>query len=315
MRPFRFGLLLEQFTSPGQVLAAARRAEADGFSTFLIRDHLMGTPFPPQYAPWTTLAAVSQVTSTLRLGTLVIANDFRHPAILAKEVTTLDQLSNGRVELGIGAGFLREEFERSGQTFHPNKVRVDRLAESLEVLNTLLAGSPVTYTGDHYAFDEFVNFPPPVQSPRPPVLVAGAGPRVLSLAGRCADSVAFLSAPLSGGVLADSAEARSAENVSRQVDTVSRAAGARFANLELSVFATIVGSTDRHSAAEQLARQRRWEISSEGVLQMPTVLVGTPDEMAEDLQRRRELFGISYIVARDGQLADTTPLVRRLANT
>ena len=315
MRPFRFGLVLEQFSSVRQVLEAARRAEADGFSTFLIRDHLLAYPFPPQFAPWTTLAAVSQVTSTLRLGTLVTANDFRHPAILAKEVTTLDQLSNGRAELGIGAGFLREEFERSGQTFHPNKVRVDRLAESLEVLNALLGGASLTYTGEHYAFDEFANFPPPLQRPRPPILVAGAGPRVLSLAGRCADTVGLLSAPLSGGVLVDSAEARSAENVAQQVDIVRRAAGERFANLELSVFATLVGSTARLLTADALAGQRAWEVSPENVLQMPTVLVGTPDEMAEDLQRRRELFGISYIVVRDSQVADAAPLVRRLANS
>src|SRR5438067_13005338 len=125
MRPFRFGLVVERFSDPKSVLEMARRAEGAGVSTFLVRDHLIDAPFGPQYAPWTTLASVAQVTRTLRVGTLVIANDFRHPAVLAKEVTTLDQLSGGRVELGMGAGFLREEFERAGMTFYPNKVRVD----------------------------------------------------------------------------------------------------------------------------------------------------------------------------------------------
>ena len=313
MRPFRFGLVVEQFTSPGQVLETARRAEADGFSTFLIRDHLIDHPFPPQYAPWTTLAAVSQVTTTLRLGNLVIANDFRHPSQLAKEVTTLDQLSSGRAELGIGAGFLREEFERTGQTFHPTKVRVDRLSESLAVLDALLAGKPLSYNGEHYAFDEFVNFPMPVQQPRPPILVAGAGRRVLSLAGGYGDIAALLSAPLSGGVLVDSVAARSAENVTQQVAIVRNAAGERFADLELSIFATFIGASDRRAAAEKLAGQRGWKASPQEVLRMPTVLIGTAEELAEDHHRRRDQFGISYIVLRDSQLADAAPLVRRLA--
>src|SRR5437764_15109642 len=112
MRPFRFGLVVERFSDPKSVLEMARRAEG----AFLVRDHLIDAPFGPQYAPWTTLASVAQVTRTLRVGTLVIANDFRHPAVLAKEVTTLDQLSGGRVELGRGAGFLREGFEQAGMT-------------------------------------------------------------------------------------------------------------------------------------------------------------------------------------------------------
>src|SRR5438132_1648383 len=260
MRAFRFGLLIERFTDPKSVLETARRAEANGFATFVIRDHLIDRPFGPQYAPWTTLASVSQVTRGLGVGTLVIANDFRHPAVLAKEVTTLDQLSGGRVELGIGAGFLREEFERAGLTFYPNKVRVDRLAESLQVLDPLLRGCEVTHRGEHYTFDGFVNFPPPVQQPRPPILVAGAGRRVLSIAARQADSVALLSAPLSGGVLADSAEARSARNVAEQIEIVRKAAGERFPDLELSVFATLIGSRNRREAAEELARQRGWAV-------------------------------------------------------
>src|ERR1051326_4696798 len=112
MHSFRFGLLIERFASPAYVLETDRRAEALGFTTFLIRDHLIDEPFGPQYGPFTTLAAVALATTTLRVGTLVIANDFRHPAVLAKEVTTLDQLSGGRAELGLGAGFLREEYRR-----------------------------------------------------------------------------------------------------------------------------------------------------------------------------------------------------------
>jgi probable F420-dependent oxidoreductase len=315
MHPFRFGLLIEQFPDPQSVLETARRAEAGGFSTLLIRDHMLDRPFAPQYAPWTTLASIGQVTTTLRLGTMVIANDFRHPAVLAKEVTTLDQLSGGRVELGLGAGFFREEFERTGLTFHSNKVRVDRVAESLDVLDALLSGRPLTHHGDHYSFDEFVNFPPPLQRPRPPMLVAGAGPRVLSIAAQRADKVALMSAPLSGGVLVDSVEARSPNNFCAQVNVIREAAGDRFAQLELSVFATFVAADDRTGAAEKLARTRGWEARPEDVLAMPTVLIGSEEQIAEDLVRRRERHGVSYIVLRDSQLADAAPLVQRLTGT
>jgi probable F420-dependent oxidoreductase len=315
MRPFRFGLVLERFSDPTYVLETARRAEGEGFSTFLIRDHLIDEPFGPQYAPWTTLATVAQVTRTLRVGSLVIANDFRHPAVLAKEVTTLDQLSAGRVELGLGAGFLREEFERTGMTFYSNKVRVDRLAESLQVLDPLLRGCPVSHAGEHYTFDGFVNFPPPVQQPRPPILVAGAGRRVLSIAAQHADTVALLSAPLSGGVLVDSAESRSARNVAAQVEVVRNAAGPRFADLELSVFATLIVAEDRHDAADMLARQRGWAVPPQEVLEMPTVLVGDTELIVADLVQRRAEHGISYIVVKDSQFADAIPLVQRLAGT
>jgi probable F420-dependent oxidoreductase len=195
MHPFRFGLLIERFPEPAYVLETARRAEGSGYATFLIRDHLIDEPFGPQYAPWTTLAAVAQATTTLRVGTLVIDNDFRHPTVLAKEVTTLDQLSGGRVELGLGAGFLREEYRRAGLPFDANSVRVDRLAEALPVLDGLLRGKPVTFHGEHYQLDGFTNFPPPRQTPRPPMLVGGAGPRMLSLAARCADARAAAEQP------------------------------------------------------------------------------------------------------------------------
>jgi len=315
MRPFRFGLLLEHFTSPAYVKDMVQRAEADGFSTFLIRDHLIEPPFGDQYAPWITLATLAQTTTTIRLGTLVTANDFRHPAVLAKEVTTLDQFSNGRVELGIGAGFFREEFERAGLTFFSNKVRVDRLAESVEVLDRLLQGNSFSYRGEHYTFDNFRNFPPPVQHPRPPILVAGAGRRVLSIAAKHADTVALLSSQLSGGVLADSACARSAQHAAEQIGTVRRAAGERFQSLELSVFASILSTDDRRSAAIEVARQRGWDVTDTEILDMPTILIGTTDQIVADLQRWRASLGVSYIVVRDSHFDAAAPVVRLLAGS
>jgi probable F420-dependent oxidoreductase len=302
MRPFRFGLLVERFESPAQVLDTARKAEAAGLSTVLIRDHLIEPPFGPQYAPLTTLASIAQVTHTLRVGTLVIANDFRHPAVLAKDVTTLDQLSGGRFELGLGAGFLHEEFQRTGLTFHPNAVRVDRLAEALPVLDRLLRGQVVTHHGTHFQFFEFVNFPPPVQQPRPPILIGAGGSRMLSLAAKYADTIALMPTTLSGGTMADRPEARSPESVARQVELVRNAAGDRFADLELSVNASVIVTTDRERTATEFARQRGWSVPPEQVLQMPSVFIGEPGEIVEQLEHVREHLGISYFIFRDSQL-------------
>ena len=312
MHPFRFGLLVEQFPSVDYLVAVAQQAERAGFSTLLIRDHLLDRPFPGQYAPWVTLAHLAGVTRTLRLGTMVTANDFRHPAMLAKEVTTLDQLSGGRVELGLGAGFFREEYDRAGLSFDSNKVRVDRLEESLEVLDALLRGVCLTYNGQQVRFDCFTNFPPPVQQPRPPLLVAGAGRRVLSIAARHADSVGLLAAPLSGGVLVDSAEARSPANMERQIQVLRSAAVDRFACLELSAIATLEWTANSHATAERIAQLRGWNVPARDLLEMPTMLIGTTDELLERLHARRERFGLSYFVVRDSQLADAASLLLAL---
>jgi probable F420-dependent oxidoreductase len=313
MHPFRFGLLVERFPDPTYVLETARRAEAEGFATFLIRDHLVDGPFGPQYAPWSTLATVAAATTRLRVGTMVIDNDFRHPTVLAKEVTTLDQLSGGRVELGLGAGFLREEYQRAGLPFDANSVRVDRLAEALPVLDGLLRGEAVTYHGQHYELDGFVNFPPPVQTPRPRILVGGGGPRMLSIAATCADAVTLLPSSLHTGELTDSAQARGPDNVRRQLEIVRTAAGERLAALELSLFGTFVAASDRHAAAEQLAAQRGWEAPPEAVLAMPSLVIGDAQAMEDQLERIRADMGISYFVARDNQLEAAAGAARRLA--
>jgi probable F420-dependent oxidoreductase len=313
MRPFRFGLLVEKFNSPNALIDTARRAELDGFSTLLVRDHLVAQPFGPQYAPWSTLACVAQATSTLRVGTLVIDNDFRHPTVLAKEATTLDQLSGGRVELGLGAGFLREEYRQAGLTYDKNSVRVDRLEEALIVLNALMRGQPVAYQGQHYQLDDFTSYPPPFQAPRPPLLVGGAGRRMLTLGGKYGDIVGLLPTALHAGGLVDSPEARLSSRVAQQVQIIRQAAGDRFSHIELSLIVSLVGRAERMAAARQVADERGWNVSADAVLQMPSILVGDTSAMAESLLETRETLGVSYIVVRDSQLELATPVVRRLA--
>src|SRR4030095_5188130 len=171
-RPFRFGVLGERIRSCDGLLAEARRAEALSYSTLLLRDRFMREPFGDQLAPMVALAAAAGATRTLRVGTLVLDNDWRHPVLLAKEAATLDLLSGGRFELGIGAGWLREEYRRAGIPFDPPGVRVARLEESIRLLKALLSSSsPARFEGEHYSVNGIETFPRPVQRARPPILV------------------------------------------------------------------------------------------------------------------------------------------------
>jgi probable F420-dependent oxidoreductase len=178
-RAFRFGVVAMQPRSRQEWAEHARKVEALGYATLLMADH-----FGDLLAPFPALVAAADVTTTLRLGTLVICNDFRHPAVLAQEAATLDLLSDGRVELGLGAGWLRAEYERTGILFEPGPVRVARLEESVRIVKGLLAGETVTFAGQHYTVTDLPGLPRPVQQPHPPLLVAGGGRRILTLAAR-----------------------------------------------------------------------------------------------------------------------------------
>lgn len=188
-RRFRFGVVGEDLRTAEQLTAEARRLEALGFSTLLLRDHFVTEPFGEQFAPMVGLMAAAAATTSLRVGTLVIDNDYRHPVLLAKEAASLDVLSGGRFELGLGAGWLRDEYERAGLPFDSAGVRIDRLEESLQILKCLLSGSPATIQGKHYTVDRLTTFPRPVQRPHPPILIGGGGERkTLRLVARYADA-------------------------------------------------------------------------------------------------------------------------------
>ena len=164
---FRFGLLGENVRSATALAQTARRAEAAGFATFLLRDHFIEEPFGHQPAPLTALATVAAATERLRVGSLVLCNDYRHPVLLAKEVATLDLLSGGRFELGLGAGFSRPEYEAAGLPFDPPGVRVDRLAEALQVFKGLFGAAPFTFAGRFYTVAKLDAFPKPVAAATP----------------------------------------------------------------------------------------------------------------------------------------------------
>ena len=314
MKPIRFGVLAEHAQTADQLLGTARRAEAAGCSTLLVRDHLVEGPFPHQLAPLTALAAVAAATTRLRVGTLVICNDLRHPAVLAKEVATLDVLSGGRVELGLGAGFLRRDYEASGLGFDEPRDRVSRLEESLRVLKGLFGPGPLTHRGRHYHLEGMDNFPMPVQRPHPPLHVAAARPRMLAIAGREADIVNLQGVSTTGGIVSEDPAGRSPEAVAERIERIRAAAGERFRDVELSTVATLAVTDRPRQAAEDLARARGWGLPPERVLAMPAVLAGPPGRLVELLDERREAFGLSYFILSDAALDAAAPLFELVAS-
>jgi probable F420-dependent oxidoreductase len=294
------------------LFGTARRAEQHGYATFLLRDHFVAEPFGHQLAPLAALTAVAAATSTIRVGTLVLDNDYRHPVLLAKEAATLDLLSGGRLELGIGAGWLREEYAAAGMAFDPPGVRVGRLAESLRVLKGLFAGAPLDFAGDYYTIDGLAAFPLPAQRPHPPLLVGAGSRRMLGIAGREADIVGILPKALPDGTISDDLAERTPETLKRKVAWVREAAGER--DVELSAMISPVIAADRRAAAERYAVERGWgAAAAEQVLAMPGTFVGTVERIVELMLDRREELGFSYYVVSDADLAAFAPVVERLA--
>ena len=313
-RPFRFGVFGENARSPEALLDTARRAEDSGYATFLIRDHFIEAPFGHQLAPLTALATVAAATTRLRIGSLVLSNDYRHPVILAKEIATLDVLSNGRVELGLGAGFSKAEYDGAGLPFDPPGVRVDRFEESIRVLKGLFAEGPLTFCGKHYAITNLDSYPKPAQRPHPPILIGAAGKRMLAIAAREADIIGFQTVSTAHGVMSDDPSGRLAPAVSARVEQVRQIAGARFDRIELSMVATVVLAEERRAAAERFARERGWAgISAEQVLEMPSVFIGSIDHVVDEMRARREQYGVSYYVVLDRAVQAVAPIVGRLA--
>lgn len=308
LHPFRFGVTAPTVLSGPAWVERVRRIEQLGYSIVHVPDH-----FRDQLAPVPALTAAAMATTRLRVGSLVFSNDFRHPVVLAKEAATLDVLSGGRFELGLGSGWLREEYDQAGIPFDAPGRRIERLAEAVAIVKGLLAGERVTLTGRHYAIVGLEGRPHPVQRPHPPILIGGGGQRTLSLAAREASIVGLVPrARRDGGGLdrADFGEAA----LRQKIDWVRAAAGDRFASLEVHALIQAVVVTDqRVAAAEQLAA--RFGVARELVLETPYVLVGTVDEICASLRERRERYGISYVTVFDRDLEAFAPVVERLAGT
>jgi probable F420-dependent oxidoreductase len=258
--------------------------------------------------------AAAKVTRTLRVGSLVLDNDYRHPVMLAKEAATLDLLSDGRFELGIGAGWLRAEYEQAGMAFESAGVRVSRLDEAIHILKGLWTSQPLTFAGNHYTVTNLNGFPRPVQRPHPPLLIGAGSKRVLALAAQEANIVGVLPKALPNGTISEEITERLPSTMVQKVEWVRQAAGERLNELELNMIIAPIFTEQRRQRAEQLACERGWSgIAVEDVLDMPSIFIGTPDQIVEDLQRRRERFGFSYFVVADASMEAFAPIVGRLA--
>jgi len=312
--PFRFGLLGESVRSATELVETTRRAEGAGFATFLLRDHFIAEPFGHQLAPLAALATAAAATATLRVGNLVLCNDYRHPVLLAKEVATLDLVSGGRFELGLGAGFSRPEYEAAGLPYDPPGVRVGRLAEALQVVKGVFGAAPFTFAGRFYTVTNLEAFPKPVQQPHPPILVGAGGRRMLAIAAREADIIGMQTATPGTGRRVPDPTGLLAETIAEKIDWVRQEAGTRFANLELSIVGSVIIAENRREAAERLVHARGWEgLSADKVFEMPSIFIGSVDQIVNEMQGRRERYGISYYVVRDSSLEMVAPIVARLA--
>jgi probable F420-dependent oxidoreductase len=286
----------------------ARKAEDWGYSVFTVPDRLAGI-----FAPVPALMSAAAATTRLRVGTNVLNNDFSHPVLVAREAATADLLTDGRLQLGLGAGHLKSEYDAAGLRFDAGGVRVERLAEAVTILKGLLKGKEVTFSGRYYRVNGHKIHPLPVQRPHPPILVGGNGPRLLTLAAKEADTVGLSGITFRRGGAEPDLSGWRAAGVDQRVRLVREAAGDRYELLEVNaLLQTVVVTDNRPEAAEELAR--RWtQLSPAEILESPYALVGTVDQQVEDLRARRARWGISYYVVFERYMEAFAPVVARLA--
>jgi len=303
-RLFRFGVQAAGVASRDEWVARAYRVEALGYDILLLPDH-----FGMQYAPFPALAVAAEATIDLRVGTFVNAVDFHHPAMLAKEAATLDILSQGRFELGLGAGWLKDEYDAAGLAFDAPGTRIDRLAEALTIVKGLFGPDPVNFAGAHYRVTNLTGSPRPAQDPRLPILVGGGGRRLLTLGAREADIVSINPRARREGGLDRADIAR--EAVAEKAGWVREAAGLRWDDLELNIPIVGVAVTDTPRAALAPFVERNG-LPEETLLASPHLLIGSVDGIVASLQEARERWGISYLTVPERHMQELAPVVARL---
>ncbi len=292
-RPFRFGMTTASAGSRQEWVEKARRLEALGYSTMTVPDH-----FPDILAATPAIMAAADATERLRISSWVFCNDFRHPVVLYKEAATLDLLSGGRFELGIGAGWLKSEYDMGGLPFDPPVQRVARMEETVRIIKGLAADGPFSFAGEHYRINALEGMPKPVQQPHPPLYIGGGGKRLLSFAAREADIVGLAAKALPEGGL-DVLDITAAA-VRRKLRWVRKAAEEAARDPELNILIFVLDITDdRRGAAERHAAEFPG-LTADDILASPHALIGTPAQIADDLRQRRAEYGLSYIVINTG---------------
>jgi len=298
-RPFRFSAVLRMAATGREWADKARRLEDSGFDTLLVPDHLVG----PRFAPIAALTAAACATTRLNVGTLVFANDFRHPAILAKEATTIDILSGGRLEMGLGTGWMAHDYRQAGLTLDSPGVRIARLAEAIDVLKGLWGEGPFSYAGKHYTIDAMDQTPKPARRPR--LMLGGGGPKMLALAAREADVINLTMRVKADGSGPDTADA-GPDAFRRKIDIVRAAAGDRFGGLELGTSILRIGpETETES----------WSAANPGAqADTPQVLIGSTEQICDRLRQWRDELGLTnFVLHHEHDLETFTPVVATLA--
>ena len=308
-RPFRFAVQAHGATNARAWKETARHVEALGYSTLYLPDH-----FSDQVGPIAALMAAADATTRLRVGSLVFDNDYRHPVVLAKEAATIDLLSDGRFDLGLGAGWMSSDYQHAGLTYDSAGVRIERMEEGLRIIKGLMTGEAFSFTGKHYRIDNLEGSPRPAQKPHPPIVLGGGGRKMLGVAAREADIVNVNFDLRAGRINKALVRTGLADATDEKIGWVKEAAGDRLDQIELSVTVFLCNVTDdRQEVAGMIGGG--FGAEARDVLEMPHFLIGNEDQIVEDLQRRRERYGISYVIV-PGEVADAlAPVVERLLGT
>ena len=311
--PFTFLADVFDVSSARELGEKARAAEALGVTTFVLPDHLVAQPAPVPY-----LAAVAALTERIRISAFVHNNDLRHPAVLAQELATLDVLSEGRLDVAIGAGWNGSEYAAIGLPFDPIRVRQARLAESVAVIKGCFGAGPFSFAGEHYTITDYEAQPKPVQQPHPPFFIGGGGRTTLELAAREAQTVGLAPRILRGGVPDPQSFTWAATE--EKIGWVREAAGERFDELTLNVYpsfwpVTVTDDLDGEAAKIVAAMRDRSgiELSVEDVIESPHIFIGSHDRFVEKFTALRDQLGISSFLV--GELDQLAPVVQRLAGT
>ncbi len=289
-KPFRFGLATGKGSSRTAWRDKARKAEDLGYDILLMPDHVT-----TDLAPIAALAVAAEATSTLRIGSFVFDNDFRHPVLLAREAATLDLLSEGRFELGLGAGYEPDEYTQTGIPFDPPGVRVSRLEEALLIIRRFFTEETVNFSGQYYTISSLRSAPRSLQHPHPPIVLGGQGKRLLSLGARLADSLGIGFQSFTG------AQCRLApttpEEVEEKITWIRQAAGERFAQLELGYTLFSVQVTENRIHAPLNFH----------------IVIGSREQIIDELLERRARYGLSYVQVTEPSMDLFAPIVARLA--
>ncbi|MFF2846317.1 TIGR03621 family F420-dependent LLM class oxidoreductase [Streptomyces sp. NPDC058001] len=317
VRPFRFAVQATRATSAAEWRDLARRVEGLGYSTLFTADHYLGpgpasraAGQPPQHlAPIAAMATAAAVTERLRVGCRVFCVDYHVPAVLAKEAATLDLLSDGRLEFGVGGGWSAPEYRAMGLEFAPAPQRITKLAEVVALVKAHGAGHELAEKGEFVQVSGYSGLPLPAQRPHPPIMIGGGRRRVLSLAAREADIVSISNVPFQP-VNADGLTPR--EEARRRLGYVQEAAGDRLGTLDIEsspYFTEITG--DPRAAVARIAQRMR--VPADGLLDHPNVLMGDVDGIVERLEERRETLGVNYVSVQQAQVDAFAPIVDRLS--